>query len=173
MKIRIIDSNTRRYMGGLIFILLAFLSQARQLVISHDGEVKYILQDHQMANVKLLDGAHHEGMLVIESDTSFSINEVELSISEVGRIKVKEGSSLGKGVGIVGLVGGTGLVGAGLSLLAQDDGLIIDIVNVLIAVPLIAVGVVIDAIAVTALSLSGGKWISVSGGYSKYQLSIV
>jgi hypothetical protein len=173
MKISQISNLVKRFIGGFMLICIAFISQARQLVISHGSEVKYILQDHQTVNLKLTDGTIHKGMLTIESDSSLSINGVALFLNQVDKIKVKEGSSVGKGVGIVGLAGGTGLIGVGLSLLAQDDGLIIDLVNLIIAIPLIAVGVVIDAISISALALSGGKWITVSRENAKHQLSIV
>lgn len=173
MKILQNSIGIKRVTAGLILVCLTLLSQARQLVVSNNGEVQYILQEHQLINIDLVDGTNHKGMLTIVSDSTFNINGVTVSIDQVARIKVKEGSRVGKGVGVAGLVGGTGLAAVGLSLLAQDDGLIVDLVNLIIAIPLIAVGVVIDAISITALAFSGGKWITVSGDYAKYRLSIV
>ena len=78
---------------------------------------------------------------------------------------------MAKGVSIVGLVGGTGLILGGLSLMSDDT--ILFLIYGPVGLVMVSVGLVIDAVSVTALALSGGKRIVVSGIYAKHRLSIL
>lgn len=154
-----------------MFLFSGLFSQARQLVISQNGEVKYVLQEHQLVNLSLNNGSKLQGILTILSDSTLRVNDVDIHLSNIRGIEVKKKDKVVTGLGIAGLAGGTCLILIGSSLMSQEG--IAGILDGIVGVVLVGFGVVVDFIAVTALALSGGKWIYVSGIFSDYQLSIL
>tara|TARA_B110000902_G_C13895648_1_gene432327 strand:+ start:21 stop:524 length:504 start_codon:yes stop_codon:yes gene_type:complete len=153
-------------------LCVGFLSQARQLILSQNGEVEYIFQDHQMISLDLNNGTHQKGMLMILSDSTIKINGIIISPDQIKSIRVKEGNEANKVIGIVGLVGGTGLMALGISLMLDDDG-IVGFISVIAGLVMASVGVVVDTVAIVVLALSGGKKIVVSGDLASHELSIL
>ena len=155
---------------GVLLVLLMSV-QARALLIQKDGKVKYVIQDYQLTELKLNDGNTVEGIFIILSDTTLKIGKDTILVSSVYSVKVDKGSRLGKGLAIVGLVSGTGLILTGASMLTDDT------IMLLIKGPLglaaIAIGIVFDVASMSKLASSAEKWIVVSSNYAKYQMIII
>lgn len=154
-----------------MFLTIGLHLQARQLVISKNGEVKYVMQDHQIVDLTLTNGHTLHGMLTILSDSTLKVNEEKTTLSAVYRVKVTKGSRVGKGIGIAGLIGGTSLIIVGGSMMS-DDGILGFILGTAGIVSIVS-GVVIDALAFTALTLSREKWVYVSKKNYHYQINIL
>lgn len=161
----------QKIMIACVLLVLQMSVQARQLLIQKNGQVKYVIQDYQLIELKLKNGNTVKGIFNILSDTTLKIGKDTIPVSSVYSVKVDEGSRLGKGISILGLAGGTGLIIGGASFLS--DGTAMILIKGPIGIIMIGTGIVFDAVSIAALKFSSGKWIVVSSFYSKYQMSIL
>jgi hypothetical protein len=168
---KVMKSLIQKIMITSILLVLGISVQARQLLITKNGQVKYVIQDYQMIELILDNGNTVKGIFNILTDTTFKIGTDTVAVSSVYSVKVDKGSSLAKGVSIVGLVGGTGLILGGLSLMSDDT--LLGLIYGPVGLVMVSVGLVFDAVSITALALRGGKRIVVSGIYAKHRLSIL
>ena len=77
-----------------ILLVLGMSVQARQLLISKNGQVKYVIQDYQMIELILDNGNTVKGIFNILTDTTFKIGTDTVAVSSVYSVKVDKGSSL-------------------------------------------------------------------------------
>lgn len=176
-KIKFTETNeTMKRIVPLFLIFLSLIStcfcaNAKDLVITKNGTAKYIISDHEIVTISLMDHRKLEGVLTILSDSTLKIDQDSFSIADIYAIKVSKGNDVGKAVGVVGLIGGTGLMIFGISLMSEDG--VVGLITGFPGFVMTAVGAVIDGIALTALLSSGGKWIHFSENYSSYDIKVI
>lgn len=156
--------------GVLCFMFTELYASPRSkaLVVSKNGEAKYVFLESQLIKIYLTDGKELSGLMKFKSDSSILVGDEVVNLNQIYSMQVSKSNRAAKRLGALGLVGGTGLMIYGGSMMRLEG--LVGMVSALSGFGIIMVGVVVDAVSLIAITIGSGRWINVE--HDNYSLSI-